>query len=52
MGTNMGLTAEQAEALFNLANNGVLTRIDERGQRCRTTSCKRIWWAALTTIRY
>jgi hypothetical protein len=29
-----GLTAEQAEALFNLANNGVLTRIDERGQRC------------------
>lgn len=30
----MGLTAEQAEALFNLANNGVLTRIDERGQRC------------------
>ncbi|MDT5285505.1 MAG: hypothetical protein QOF88_394 [Mycobacterium sp.] len=35
MGTpNTGLTAEQAEALFNLANNGVLTRIDERGQRC------------------
>lgn len=30
----MGLTAEQAEALFNVANNGVLTRIDERGQRC------------------
>jgi hypothetical protein len=29
-----GLTAEQAEALFNLANNGVLTRIDERGRRC------------------
>jgi hypothetical protein len=29
-----GLTAEQAEALFNLASNGVLTRIDERGQRC------------------
>jgi hypothetical protein len=29
-----GLTAQQAEALFNLANNGVLTRIDERGQRC------------------
>ena len=29
-----GLTVEQAEALFNLANNGVLTRIDERGQRC------------------
>jgi len=29
-----GLTAEQAEALFNLANNGVLTRIDERGKRC------------------
>ena len=26
-----GLTAEQAEALFNLANNGVLTRIGERG---------------------
>lgn len=35
MGTpNTGLTAEQAEALFNLANNGVLTRIDERGKRC------------------
>jgi hypothetical protein len=29
-----GLTAEQAEALFNLAHNGVLTRIDERGRRC------------------
>jgi hypothetical protein len=29
-----GLTADQAEALFNLANNGVLTRIDERGKRC------------------
>jgi hypothetical protein len=29
-----GLTAEQAEALFNLAHNGVLTRIDERGERC------------------
>jgi hypothetical protein len=29
-----GLTAEQAEALFNLANNGVLTRTDERGKRC------------------
>lgn len=29
-----GLTAEHAEALFNLATNGVLTRIDERGQRC------------------
>jgi hypothetical protein len=29
-----GLTAEQAEALFNLANNGVLTCIDERGRRC------------------
>lgn len=28
-----GLTADQAEAFFNLANNGVLTRIDERGQR-------------------
>jgi hypothetical protein len=28
------LTAERAEALFNLAHNGVLTRIDERGQRC------------------
>jgi hypothetical protein len=31
---NTGLTAEQAELLFNLAHNGVLTRIDERGQRC------------------
>lgn len=30
---NLGLTAEQAEALFNLKHNGVLTRIDERGQR-------------------
>jgi hypothetical protein len=29
-----GLTAEQAEALFNLAHNGVLIRIDERCQRC------------------
>jgi hypothetical protein len=29
-----GLTAEQAEALFNHANTGVLTRIDERGKRC------------------
>lgn len=29
-----GLNAEQAEALFNLKHNGVLTRIDERGQRC------------------
>lgn len=28
-----GLTADQAEAFFNLANNGVLTRIDQRGQR-------------------
>ena len=28
-----GLTAEQAEALFNLANNGVPTRIDDRGRR-------------------
>ncbi|WP_422748883.1 hypothetical protein ACN27E_10640 [Mycobacterium sp. WMMD1722] len=28
-----GLTADQAEAFFNLANNGVLIRIDERGQR-------------------
>ena len=28
-----GLTPDQAEAFFNLANNGVLTRIDERGQR-------------------
>ncbi|WP_255785786.1 hypothetical protein [Mycobacteroides abscessus] len=28
-----GLTAEQAEALFNLTNNGVLTRIDQRGER-------------------
>ncbi len=27
------MTADQAEAFFNLANNGVLTRIDERGQR-------------------
>lgn len=31
---NAGLTAEQAEALFNLAHSGVLTRIDERGERC------------------
>jgi hypothetical protein len=31
---NLGLNAEQAETLFNLANRGVLTRIDERGQRC------------------
>jgi hypothetical protein len=31
---NTGLTAEQAELLFNLAHNGVLTRIDERGRRC------------------
>lgn len=31
---NLGLNAEQAEALFNIANRGVLTRIDERGQRC------------------
>ncbi len=31
---NAGLTAEHAEALFNLKHNGVLTRIDERGQRC------------------
>lgn len=30
---NLGLNAEQAEALFNLANNGVLTRIDQRGER-------------------
>ena len=29
-----GLTAEQAEVLFNLTNNGILTRIDERGRRC------------------
>ncbi|HEY5857337.1 MAG TPA: hypothetical protein VIW24_25740 [Aldersonia sp.] len=29
-----GLSAEQAEAFFNLAHNGVLTRIDEHGQRC------------------
>ncbi|MDZ7882573.1 MAG: hypothetical protein U5N53_06515 [Mycobacterium sp.] len=28
-----GLTADQPEAFFNLANNGVLTRIDDRGQR-------------------
>ncbi len=35
MGTpNRGLTAEQAEALFNRKHNGVLVRIDERGQRC------------------
>ncbi|MBY0290792.1 MAG: hypothetical protein K2X52_27170 [Mycobacteriaceae bacterium] len=35
MGTpNTGLTAEQAEAPFDLANSGVLTRIDERGRRC------------------
>ena len=35
MGTpNAGLTAEQAEALFNLKHKGVLTRIDERGRRC------------------
>lgn len=31
---NHGLNVEQAEALFNLTHNGVLTRIDERGQRC------------------
>jgi hypothetical protein len=31
---NRGLNAEQAEELFNFANPGVLTRIDERGQRC------------------
>lgn len=30
---NIGLNAKQAEALFNLANNGVLTRIDQRGKR-------------------
>jgi hypothetical protein len=35
MGTpSAGLTADQAEMLFNLKYNGVLTRIDERGQRC------------------
>lgn len=35
MGTaNPGLTADQVEALFNLAHKGVLTRIDERGRRC------------------
>jgi hypothetical protein len=28
-----GLTADQAEAFFNLASNGVLSRIDDRGQR-------------------
>lgn len=28
-----GLTADQAEAIFDLANNGVLTRIDGRGKR-------------------
>lgn len=31
---NLGLNAEQAEALINFANHRVLTRIDERGQRC------------------
>lgn len=31
---NHGLNVEQAEALFNLTHNGVLIRIDERGQRC------------------
>ncbi|SPM35797.1 hypothetical protein MRAB57_3628 [Mycobacterium rhizamassiliense] len=31
---NMGLNAEQAETLLNLATNGVLNRVDERGQRC------------------
>lgn len=31
---NHGLNVEQAEFLFNLAHRGVLTRIDERGQRC------------------
>lgn len=31
---NLGLNFEQAEALFNFASRGVLTRIDERGQRC------------------
>ncbi|MBX7433785.1 hypothetical protein JDV09_16965 [Mycobacterium sp. Y57] len=29
-----GLTADQAEALFNITHNGVLTRIDARGLRC------------------
>ena len=29
-----GLTAEQAEALFDLTHNGVLSRIDARGLRC------------------
>lgn len=29
-----GITQEQAELLFNLAHRGILTRIDERGQRC------------------
>jgi hypothetical protein len=32
-----GLKAEQADLLLNLANNGVLTRIDKRGQRCGAT---------------
>lgn len=31
---NIGINAQQAELLFNLAHNGVLTRIDQRGQRC------------------
>jgi hypothetical protein len=31
---NLGQDANLAEAIFNLANNGVLSRIDERGQRC------------------
>jgi hypothetical protein len=30
---NLGLNTEQAEALFNLTHGGVLSRIDERGQR-------------------
>jgi hypothetical protein len=31
---NPAFTQEQAELLFNLTSRGVLTRIDERGQRC------------------
>jgi hypothetical protein len=30
----LGQNADLAEAIFNLANNGVLSRIDERGKRC------------------
>jgi hypothetical protein len=31
---DLGQNADLAEAIFNLANNGVLSRIDERGTRC------------------